>query len=94
MSAALKQKLAEMFDALPSETQAEVIDFVEYKLQKQQKQAKKRNDKPRIAGLNRGQIWMSEDFNDPMPDEFWGFDEDIDPIKRQPKTESEQAENR
>jgi antitoxin (DNA-binding transcriptional repressor) of toxin-antitoxin stability system len=27
--------------------------------------------KKRIAGLNRGQIWMSEDFDAPLPDEFW-----------------------
>ena len=26
----------------------------------------------RIAGLNRGAIaWVSEDFDDPLPDEFW-----------------------
>ncbi len=27
--------------------------------------------RPRIPGLNRGKIWISEDFNDPIPDEFW-----------------------
>jgi hypothetical protein len=27
--------------------------------------------KKRIAGLNRGMISMSEDFNAPLPDEFW-----------------------
>ena len=27
--------------------------------------------KKRVAGLNRGQIWVSEDFDDPLPDEFW-----------------------
>ncbi|MBI3650688.1 MAG: type II toxin-antitoxin system Phd/YefM family antitoxin [Acidobacteria bacterium] len=27
--------------------------------------------KQRIAGLNRGSIWTSEDFDDPLPDEFW-----------------------
>jgi antitoxin (DNA-binding transcriptional repressor) of toxin-antitoxin stability system len=27
--------------------------------------------KKRIAGLNRGQIWMSDDFDAPLPDEFW-----------------------
>lgn len=27
--------------------------------------------KKRIAGLNRGQIWVSDDFDDPLPDEFW-----------------------
>src|SRR5688572_12899180 len=26
----------------------------------------------RIPGLWEGQIWMSDDFNDPLPDEFWG----------------------
>lgn len=27
--------------------------------------------KTRIAGLNKGDIWMSEDFDAPLPDEFW-----------------------
>lgn len=27
--------------------------------------------KKRIAGLNRGAIWTSEDFDAPLPDEFW-----------------------
>ena len=27
--------------------------------------------KKRIAGLNRGGIWTSEDFDEPLPDEFW-----------------------
>ena len=26
---------------------------------------------PRVAGLNRGQIWVSEGFDTPLPDEFW-----------------------
>jgi antitoxin (DNA-binding transcriptional repressor) of toxin-antitoxin stability system len=25
----------------------------------------------RIAGLHEGEGWMSEDFDDPLPDEFW-----------------------
>ena len=25
---------------------------------------------PRVAGLNRGQIWVSDDFDAPLPDEF------------------------
>ncbi len=25
----------------------------------------------RIAGLHEGQGWISEDFDDPLPDEFW-----------------------
>ena len=27
--------------------------------------------KKRIAGLNRGSIWTSKDFDEPLPDEFW-----------------------
>ena len=27
--------------------------------------------KPRILGLHRGAIWTSDDFDDPLPDEFW-----------------------
>jgi prevent-host-death family protein len=27
--------------------------------------------KKRIAGLNRGSIWTSSDFDEPLPDEFW-----------------------
>jgi predicted DNA-binding antitoxin AbrB/MazE fold protein len=26
---------------------------------------------PRIAGLHRGEIWTSDDFDAPLPDEFW-----------------------
>ncbi|HEY0546858.1 MAG TPA: type II toxin-antitoxin system prevent-host-death family antitoxin [Pyrinomonadaceae bacterium] len=27
--------------------------------------------KKRVAGLNRGAIWASEDFDEPLSDEFW-----------------------
>ena len=26
---------------------------------------------PRIAGLNKRKIWVSDDFDAPLPDEFW-----------------------
>jgi prevent-host-death family protein len=28
-------------------------------------------DRPRIAGLNEGEVWMSDDFDAELPDEFW-----------------------
>ena len=28
-------------------------------------------NRPNIAGLNRGAMRMRDDFNDPLPDEFW-----------------------
>ncbi|MBI1928019.1 type II toxin-antitoxin system Phd/YefM family antitoxin [Candidatus Poribacteria bacterium] len=27
--------------------------------------------KPRIAGLHRGKIWVSDDFDAPLPEGFW-----------------------
>ncbi len=27
--------------------------------------------KKRVFGQHKGQIWMSDDFDDPLPDEFW-----------------------
>jgi antitoxin (DNA-binding transcriptional repressor) of toxin-antitoxin stability system len=27
--------------------------------------------KPRIAGLHAGAGWISEDFDEPLPDDFW-----------------------
>ncbi len=26
---------------------------------------------PRVAGLHRGAIWASDDFDEPLPEEFW-----------------------
>ncbi len=34
----------------------------------------KPEQKPRIAGLGKGKTWMSADFDDELPDEFWDFD--------------------
>ena len=28
--------------------------------------------KNRVAGLGKGTMWTSDDFNDELPDEFWG----------------------
>jgi prevent-host-death family protein len=30
-----------------------------------------RSDRPRVAGLNQDEIWVSDDFDQPLPDEFW-----------------------
>lgn len=30
---------------------------------------------PRKPGLQPGSIWVSEDFDEPLPDEFWAGDE-------------------
>jgi antitoxin (DNA-binding transcriptional repressor) of toxin-antitoxin stability system len=32
----------------------------------------------RIAGLNEGTAWVSDDFDDPLPDSFWLGEEETD----------------
>lgn len=33
--------------------------------------------KQRVLGLGEGTMWMSDDFDDELPDEFWGFDKEL-----------------
>lgn len=37
----------------------------------------KPESKQRVFGLGKGKTWMSEDFDDELPDEFWGFDKEL-----------------
>lgn len=37
----------------------------------------KSEPKQRILGLGEGKTWMSDDFDDELPDEFWGFDKEL-----------------
>jgi antitoxin (DNA-binding transcriptional repressor) of toxin-antitoxin stability system len=38
---------------------------------------KETEPKQRFFGLGKGKTWMSDDFDDELPDEFWGFDKDL-----------------
>lgn len=38
---------------------------------------KPKEQKQRIMGLGKGTMWMSKDFDDELPDEFWGFDKEL-----------------
>ncbi len=68
------QILIVKLQSLPAEQQQQVIDFVEFLAQKYISNVNSQSQrKKRIAGLHEGMGWMSEDFNDPLPDEFWGL---------------------
>ena len=36
--------------------------------------------KKRIVGMHQGQMWVAEDFDEPLPDEFWNLDDPNDPL--------------
>ncbi len=78
----LKEKLFAIFAELPAESQAEIIDFAEFLREKERKlETEASSPKERVAGLHDGQGWISDDFNDELPDEFW-FGEDFGIIKK------------
>ena len=54
---------------LAPEQQQQVLDFVEFLAQKYV--IPQEVPKQRVMDLFKGQIWKSDDFNDPLPDEFW-----------------------
>lgn len=38
---------------------------------------KRQPGKKRTAGLGRDTSWIADDFDDELPDDFWGFDEEL-----------------
>lgn len=62
-------KLIAKLQNLAPEQQQEVLDFVEFLAQKYAQP--QQPTQKRVLGLNQGKIWISDDFNDPLPDEFW-----------------------
>ena len=62
-------ELISKLQELPEEQQQQVLDFIEFLEQKYVLNSDK--SKQRVLGLHEGQIWISDDFNEPLPDEFW-----------------------
>ena len=58
-----------LIEQLPADLQKEVYDFATFLLEKQRQQPDTKE--PRIMDLHKGQVWMSDDFDEPLPDEFW-----------------------
>ena len=78
----LKEKLQEIISDLSVESLAEITDFAEFLRERKHKnQAAAEPEKERVAGLHDGQGWISDDFNDEFPEEFW-FGEDFGVIEK------------
>ena len=54
----------------PEPLLARVLDFIQSS-KENATLVSNASSSPRVADLHQGQIWMSEDFNDALPDEFW-----------------------
>jgi hypothetical protein len=73
LAIALPGTLLNQLQALPPEQIQQVIDFVEFLHQKYGSLPLDQlvMQQPRTLGLHRGAGWISDDFNDPLPDDFW-----------------------
>ena len=70
----LSQTILEKLQDLPETQQQQILDYIEFLAQKYPK-PQPRSQKPRVAGLHRGKVWISDDFNDPLPPEYWSGQE-------------------
>ena len=72
MSSSTTESLIEsaiaQLEKLPPQQQQQVLDYIEFLAQKY---IELQPPQPRIHGLHRGKIWMSDDFNDPIPPDYW-----------------------
>jgi Protein of unknown function (DUF2281) len=57
------------FYNLKSDLRQEVLDFIDFLLEKQKKQANSLQKRPSNFGSAKGEVVMSDDFNEPL-DEF------------------------
>lgn len=61
--------LLQTLKELPLQQQQEILDFLQSIVQ--QNKTTYTPQKGRIAGLYQGQGWMSDDFNEPLDDDFF-----------------------
>ncbi len=61
------QQLLQEIEILPLELQKQVSDFVVFLRKQQQRQLRKH----RTIGEYKGKIIIQDDFNEPLPDDFW-----------------------
>ncbi|MEA5597757.1 DUF2281 domain-containing protein [Rivularia sp. UHCC 0363] len=69
----ITKSLVAKLQSLAPEQQQTLLDFAEFLVQRhsQPQATPSQAVQQRVPDLNRGEIWMSEDFNEPLPDEFW-----------------------
>ena len=65
------ESIIQTLHALSPERQQEVLDFADFLAQKGSGVEVSDVPKKRTLGLHEGKGWISDDFNEPLPDNFW-----------------------
>lgn len=73
----LKETLWREIESLPPSQLETLLDFVKFLRFKQQQTSETTLLAQRTPGLDAGTVWVSDDFNEPLPDSFW-FGDDVD----------------
>ena len=74
-SSLISDEMVMILQNLSPDLRQQVFDFAEFLAQRQNKTGVMKPK--RIRDLNRGAVlWISDDFDDPLPDEFWFSDTD------------------
>lgn len=64
----IDQSVIDKLQQLPAAQQQQVLDYIEFLAQKY---IPPKTLLPRVAGLHKGKVWIADDFNDPLPPEYW-----------------------
>lgn len=67
----IKDTLWQEIDSLPESQLEALLDFVKFLQYQNQQKPKIPKKTSRIPGLDAGTTWVSDDFDDPLPDSFW-----------------------
>jgi hypothetical protein len=72
MSSVTVEMMIQKFEILSDQAKKEALEFLEFLFQKRKPGKKKINSKKgkRILGKDKGKIWISDDFTDPLPQEI------------------------
>ena len=61
----LTEEELKIIEAVPADKMGSLLDFARF-LKDTAKPSAKKRERPRLVGVLKGQVWMSDDFNDPM----------------------------
>ncbi|TRU19842.1 MAG: DUF2281 domain-containing protein [Microcystis aeruginosa Ma_QC_B_20070730_S2] len=67
----ITESIINKLQEIPLDKQKQILEYVEALTEEKEPLS---SHKKRVFGLHQGKIWMSDDFNQPLPDNFWNFD--------------------
>ncbi|CCH91153.1 Similar to tr/Q8Z0E9/Q8Z0E9 [Microcystis aeruginosa PCC 9432] len=67
----ITESIINKLQEIPLDKQKQILEYVEALTEEKEPLS---FPKKRVFGLHQGKIWMSDNFNQPLPDNFWNFD--------------------